>query len=192
MYPKGNNSLKVLSLYTGNYESKFYLRQISTLTNLPLKTSQNALKYLEKIKILKGKIEGKNKYFTLNLENIQTKSYLLQAEIYKTDIFLDSYPLFKPFLKEIDTNIPLIVFGSFAKFKADKNSDIDLLVISDKDSRLPFHLLPYKVHQISLSEGTFLKSFESGETLIREIESAHVILNNHSFYINFIWRSYGK
>lgn len=192
MYQKGNKGLEVISLYTGNYKARFYLRQISKLAKLPLKTCQNTLSALEKSKILKSKTEGRNKYFILNLDNIQTKSYLLQAEICKTDKFLEVYPQIKTFLKSLGTNIPLIVFGSFAKLKTTKDSDMDLLVISEKEQKLPFHILPYKVHVVSLSENSFIKAVKEQETLIKEVEENHVILNNHSFYVNVIWGHYGK
>ena len=192
MYPNRNNELEVISLFKGNYKARFYLREISKLSKIPLKTCQNALTNLEKAKILKSKIEGKNKYFSLNLENIKTKSYLQQAEIYQTDLFIEKYLPFKMFLKSIKTTAPIIVFGSFAKFKADKNSDLDLLIISDKELKLPFHLLPFKPHQINMSEKTFLKSIDQQEDLIKEVEENHIILNNHSFYVNIMWGYYGK
>ena len=129
---------------------------------------------------------------SLNLANIKTKSYLLQAEIYKTDNFLESYPQFKIFLKSLKTNILLVIFGSFARLKAGKDSDLDLLVVSEKEQNLPFHLLPYKVHQVNLSENSFVKAIKEQETLIKEIEENHIILNNHSFYINAVWDCYGK
>ena len=192
MYQKRNKGLEVIALYTGNYKAEFYLRQIAKLAKLPVKTCQNFLSQLEKDKILKGKIEGKNKYFSLNLDNIQTKSYLLQAEIHKTDLFLENYPQIKTFLKSFNTNIPIIVFGSFAKLKANKDSDIDLFIVSEKGQKLPFHLLPYKVHQVNLSENSFMKSLKEQEIIIKEIEENHVILNNHSFYVNIMWGYYGK
>jgi len=192
MYQKRNKELDVISLYRTKYNFQFYLRQISKISKLPLKTCQNVLAVLEKNKIVKGKMEGKNKYFSLNLDNIQTKSYLLQAEIYKTDNFLYVYTPFKMFLKSINNNIPLIIFGSFARLKAEKNSDVDLLIVSEKGQKLPFHLLPYKIHQITLSEGTFRKGLEKQETLIKEIEENHIILNNFSFYVNIMWDYYGK
>ena len=192
MYQKRNKELDVISLYSGNYKAEFYLRQISKLAKLPLKTCQNVLIALEKKRILKSKVDGKNKYFSLNLDNIHTKSILLQAEIYKTDIFLERYPQFKTFLKELKTNIPIIIFGSFAKLTADKDSDLDLLIISEKEQKLPFHLLPYKVHEVNLSESSFVMAVKEQETLIREIEEKHIILNNHSFYINIMWEQYGK
>ena len=192
MYLKGNKELDVISLYSGDYKSKFYLRQISKLAKLPLKTCQNILVGLEKENILKSKVEGKNKYFSLNLDNIYVKSYLLKAEIHKTDIFLEKYPEFKTFLKSVNTNSILIIFGSFAKFKADENSDLDLFIVSNKKEDLPFHLLPYKVHQNSLKEESFRKAITEKETLIKEIEENHIILNNPSSYVNIIWEYHGK
>jgi len=191
MYQKRNKELDVISLFRGNYKARFYLREISKLSKLPLKTCQNVLNSLEKDKILKGKIEGKNKYFSLNLENIKTKSYLLQSEIYQTDIFIEKYSQFKIFLKSIKTNKLIIIFGSFAKLIADKNSDLDLFIVSEKEE-LPFHLLPFKPHQVNLSEKNFLKALENQENLIKEIEENHVILNNHSLYVNVMWEQYGR
>ena len=193
MYPNRNNDLEVISLYRANYrESRFYLRQISRLAKLPLKTCQTALMNLEKAKILKSKIEGKNKYFALNLDNIKAKSNLLQAEIYRTDIFLEAYPQIKIFLKSINANIPVIVFGSFARLKADRNSDLDLLIVSGKRQKLPYHLLPYKIHKVNILESSFIKAIQQQETLIKEIEENHVSLNNHSFDVNAMWEHYGK
>ena len=192
MYLKRNNELKVIALYSGNYKSEFYLRQISKLAKIPLKTCQNSLINLEKERVLKSKTEGKNKYFTLNLDNIQTKSYLLKAEIYKTDNFLEKYPEFKTFLKSLNTNLLIIIFGSFAKFKNEKNSDLDLFIVSENEQKLPFHLLPYKIHQINLSEKSFKKALMEKETFVQEIMKNHVILNNHSSYVTILWEYHGK
>ena len=192
MYLKRNDELDIISLYTSNYLAEFYLRQISILTKIPLKTCQNALSDLERMKILKGKLEGKNKYFSLNLDNIQTKSYLLQAEIHKTDYFLGKYTTIQSFVKEINTDIPLVVFGSFAKPAVGQDFVLDLLIISNKKEKLPFHLLTFKVHREILSAAVFSKSLEVRESVTKEIENNHVILNNHSFYVNVMWRNYEK
>ena len=186
MYQNRNNELEIITLYTGDYPARFYLRQISKLSKIPLKTCQNTLLGLEKSNVLKSKIEGKNKYFYLNLDNLKTRSYLLQAEIYKTDIFLEKYPKIKLFLKSIKDNSFLVVFGSFADFTANKSSDLDLLVIQGMEKKLPFHLLPFKVHQIILTEKTFLESLNKHEKIMGEIQKNHIILNNHSFYVNAV------
>ena len=192
MYLKRNKEFDVIILYSGDYKARFYLREISKLAKIPLKTCQNILASLEKERILKSKLEGKNKYFSLNLDNIQTKSSLLKAEIYKIDVFLEKYLEFKTFLKSINTNSTIIIFGSFARLKADKNSDLDLFIISNKEEKLPSHLLPYKIHKNRLSEKSFKKAVIEKENLIKEIEANHIILNNPSLYINIMWEYYGK
>lgn len=192
MYQKGNKALDIFALFLGDYSKQFYLREISKLSGIPLRTTQRLLINLEKDKLLKSIVSGKNKYFKLNLDNTQTRLYLLEAEIHKTSLFVDKYPLLKTFLKEIKTNSLLLVFGSFAKFKANKDSDLDLLIVAKEKQELPFHLLGYKIHKIELSETDFIKAVETKETLIKEIEDKHVILNNHSFYVNVMWNYYGK
>jgi len=192
MYPNRNNELEIISLFRGDYNARFYLRQIGKLSKLPLKTCQNTLLILEKSKILKSRIEGRNKYFSLNLENIKTKSYLLRSEIYQTDRFIEKYPQFKMFLKALETTVPIIVFGSFAKFTANKNSDLDLVVISKRELKLPFHLLSFSPHRINMTKRTFLRAIKEQESLIKEIEENHIILNDHSFYVAILWGHYGK
>ena len=192
MYQKRNRELDIIALFLGDYERQFYLREISKLTKIPLKTTQTLIAHLEKGKILKGMVSGKNKYFKLNLGNLQTKFYLLQSELHRTAVFVEKYPLFKAFLKEIKANTPIIVFGSFAKFKADNDSDLDILIISKEKVKLPFHLLAYKTHDIFLDENSYMKSFEKNETFVTEVQENHVILNNHSFYVNSMWDYYGR
>ncbi len=183
--------MQVLCLYLGDYSKRLFLREISRLSGLALKTTQRILENLEKARILKSDVSGKNKYFSLNMDNIETKSLLLQAEVYQTMHFAEKYTVFKSFLKEIkNISGAIIVFGSFAKFAAGKNSDVDILIISDKRPELPSHLLPYKIHQISLSEDKLIKASEKNELLIKKIEENHVILNNHSFFVNFMWEKY--
>ena len=189
MYQKRNDELRVLGLYTCGYAKQLYLREISKFLLLPIKTTQETLKRLKGIKVLKSELRGKNKYFFLNPENAETKLYLLQAEIYKTNTFINKYPTFGLFLKNIKSNTPIIVFGSFAALTASKTSDIDLLVVGKTE--LPFHLLPNKAHTITIPERSFAAAIER-EPLFKKIEENHVVLNNHSFFVNAVWNKYVK
>lgn len=191
MYTKRNES-DIIALYLGDYRRQLYLREISKKAGIPLKTTQNLLAKLEKNNLLRSAVEGKNKYFSLNLDNIQARSILLQAEINQTTRFLERYAPIKTFLKSLRTNDTIVVFGSFAKLSAGKDSDIDILAIQKGKQEIPLHLMPYKTHVVKLTEGSFLKALEKQETLIKEIEENHVILNNHSFYVNTMWSHYGK
>lgn len=191
MYQK-RNKLDILVMYLGDYRKQFYLRELSRISNNPLKTTQNFLSRLEKEKIVKSMISGKNKYFKLNLDNIHTKLSLLNAELHKTSGFIEKYPSFKTFLKDIKTNDLIIVFGSFAKLNARLDSDLDIVVVGGKNANLPFHLLPNKVHKLEISRNNFVELMEKQEALIKEIEESHIILNNHSLYIGLMWDYYGR
>ncbi|HLD06416.1 MAG TPA: nucleotidyltransferase domain-containing protein [Candidatus Nanoarchaeia archaeon] len=191
MYQKRNNEHEIISLYRGNYAARFYLREIGKRAGLPLKTTQNALQQLERKKVLKSSTEGKNKYFFFNLDNIQAKFAVLQAEVYQTALFLEAYQPFKLFLKGLTTHAPLIVFGSFAKCQAGKDSDLDLLAVSENDD-IPVHLLPYKIHRLNMPETTFMKALREQEAVMKEIAGHHIILNNHSFFVDAMWMEYGK
>jgi predicted nucleotidyltransferase len=185
---------KILSIFCSNLKSRYHLREISKLSKIPLKTTFRYLLELEKKGIMKSKREGRNRYFELNLDNIKTKFLLQETEIYRTLLYLEKYPVFKSFLKE--TELPLctmIIFGSFAKFAATKDSDLDILIISeDEKLDLPFYILPYKIHKIILSKDEVLRGLEKGEPLLMEILSNHIILLNHSFFIDLVWWYYGK
>ncbi|MBI3412596.1 MAG: nucleotidyltransferase domain-containing protein [Candidatus Aenigmarchaeota archaeon] len=191
MFLKRNRELEILTFYLGDYANRFYLREISKRAGMPLKTTRTVTTSLEKSGVLKSNVVGKNKFFKLNMNNTQTKFYLLQAEVHKTISFLEKYPVFKTFLKDVKTDDALIVFGGFAKFATDEDSDLDLLIISKEKTTYPFYLIPYKVQKIELSERAFFKALEGQETLIKEIEENHIVLNGHSFYANAMWGYYG-
>ena len=67
---------------------------------------------------------------------------------------------------------------------------MDILLVSDQKIKLPYHLLPNKVHEIQISENNFIKSFKMKETLIKKIQEIHIILNNYSFFTNLMWNQY--
>lgn len=192
MYLKRNRELEIISLYRTGYRQSFYLRQISRLAKLPVKTVQTLLAHLEEESILTSKVDGKNKYFSLNRGNIHTKSMLLISEVYATSKFLETYTLFKTFAKSLPAGSLIVVFGSYARYKPAKHSDVDILTTLEKDQQLPGHLLPYKIHHINLTEQEFKKSAEQGETLIKEIEESHIILGNHSLYVDVMWGKDGR
>lgn len=190
MYQKRNNQLAILALYAGDYTQQFYLREISRAAGIPLKTTQDALSRLAEQRIIKSITKGKHRYFRLNLESIRTRLHLLRAEMHKTFEFLERYPAFEMFLKEMAPDVPLLVFGSFARLEAKKDSDADLLVVSSSRIKLPSHLLSHRIHEIRLSEDDFRKGLEDKEALIEEIREHHIILNGHSFFVNSLWDRY--
>ena len=76
---------------------------------------------------------------------------IFQPELRRGLARIGQSPLFKLFLKEVKTSTALVVFGSFAGFMVDKDSDVDLLVVAGVKEKFPFHLLPHSVHEVFLS-----------------------------------------
>ena len=190
MYLNWNDVWGVLSLYCRGYGRQLYLREVSRLAGLPLANVQRAAGSLVKRRILKSHVRGRQKYFSLNLDNAQTRLALLQVEVWRTSLFLEKYPQCKTFVKGT-VHIPVVVFGSFAALAADENSDLDVLTVCGKGETLPLHLIPYQVHEVRVTKTAFDKALEGQEALLKEIEENHVILSNHSFYVDMMWSRYG-
>lgn len=179
--------------YCNNLTARFHLREISRISGLPAETTARELRSLEHERVLLSRLEGRNKYFTLNLNLYRTKMYIIEAEINRTLEFLAKYPLFNTFIKSMPLfNGAVTLFGSFARAEPTKTSDVDLLVIADNDISLPLELLPKSPHKITISQSDFLKAIDNPEPLIREIAHNHIILYNHSYFVEAMWRYYGK
>jgi hypothetical protein len=188
MCRKRNNVFEVLSIYTHNYDGRYYVRELAKKTTIPLKTCQQTLEQLEQQSLLKSVIKGKHKYYSLNKERSITQLYLQQAEIYKTIRFLEHNPSFLLFHKHIRTSELIVLFGSYAKHNAQTGSDIDLLTTQQQE--LPVELLPGTPHIIFMNEQTLTTAIQEQEPLIKEVEEHHIILNNHSQYVQSQWNHY--
>lgn len=96
------------------------------------------LRELTKNKILIHKKKGRTHLFKLNLENEEVRKLIENYNLKRKQQFLESCPEFKPLLKDlvegIKSNIgphflSIILFGSVARGKTTKKSDIDILII---------------------------------------------------------------
>ncbi|MBI5798073.1 nucleotidyltransferase domain-containing protein [Candidatus Woesearchaeota archaeon] len=114
--------------YAGAYTGSF----ISQKKGLNQKTVSNYLNILEKEHILRSVTEGKNKKYSLNKENKEIlKHFILAIEHLRTIDFYKKYPLIKEVAEKIQKHIQgtALLFGSYAKGIAKKDSDIDILII---------------------------------------------------------------
>ncbi|MGD2072375.1 MAG: nucleotidyltransferase domain-containing protein [Candidatus Thorarchaeota archaeon] len=124
-------------------------------------------------------MEGRNKVFFLK-KNLQTKNYVFNAERYKQIKLLKKYPelsvIAEDILKECHEDL-IVIFGSYAKFTAEKNSDIDVYV-ETKDRKVKDRL--ESIHsRISVKIG----NFDVKSPLIKEIIKHHMILKGvEEFY----------
>jgi len=183
---------KILSLFTGNPRGRFYTRELSTKTGIATMTTQRLLKLMERENILKSKEEGKNKYFELNADNPKTMMEILNAESFKTQEIMEAYKPIKSFVKGMPPEPMIVIFGSYANGTARKDSDLDIMTVCDKAIDMPYHLVPYKIHEIKMTWQQFRQALEKSEPVIKEILKNHVILQRHSDFVEIIWRYYGQ
>ncbi len=165
-----------------NSDKALYLRDIVKRTNMPYGTVQgiiNKNKYLFDIKI-----EGENKYFSFR-NNISNKYLFHQIEIERTKVFIQKNPRLRPFIEKMqELKTPFLVFGSFAKDTACKNSDLNLLFISGK-KETPDHLCPIEIHKIFINPKKI--SELKKEALYREIIKEHVIIFGYDLFLTEVF-----
>ena len=119
-------------------------------------------------------------------DNIDNKYLFYQLEMEQTRTFIIKNPKLRPFVEKIfQLNIPALVFGSFAKGTANKDSDLDLLIISSEKD-IPEQLCPYKVHKIFIDQKNIgnLKK----EALYEEIMKDHVIISGFDLFMTEVFR----
>lgn len=142
-------------------------------------TISRILKKLTKESVVDFKQEGKNKKFFLK-ENTLTKNYILKGELYKLDKLLKKYPIMGIIIEDIlkKSNKELIIlFGSYAKLNAKKESDIDIY-IETKDRKVK-----KQVEEINSKINIKIGQFDKKSPLIKEIIENHIIIKGfEEFY----------
>ncbi len=191
---------EIIENYCSDYSKKMHVREIARLMNANHRTVSLALQKLERTKIMKYQLAGKNKIYFLNLDNILTKKFLESVELMKTVKFIERYFIIKKLLAEASKDIrsaPLIVFGSYAKGSEKKESDLDIMIIKGKNETLIIKKLEelskhynIKLHIQKTDSENFEKGLRDKDYLIIEIVKNHVILNNAEFFVDVLWRYY--
>ena len=116
-----------LEIFLELYQNQSFGRELARILNQPLKTVQRALTRLESETTIISKMIGKNRIYSL-AKNTTARYKFLEAQVYKTQKILCKYPLLKPVCSDIckTTSAPVLIFGSYAKFNAKEQSDIDI------------------------------------------------------------------
>ena len=142
-------------------------------------TVQRRLDHLFDESVLDYKRKGRNKVFFVK-KNLQARNYVFNAERYKQMELLKKYPkltvLAEDLLRRCRERL-IVIFGSYAKFTAGKDSDIDVYVETDDEKvKEEAELIHSK---IKVKTGRF----DPDSPLIKEIISNHVILRGvEDFY----------
>jgi len=149
-----------------------HLRGIAKSLNQSHTTILRKLNFLVEENVLDYRMQGKNKIFFVK-NSLQAKNYVFNAENYKMIKLIKKYPklsvIIENILKETDKEL-VILFGSYAKFSAQKDSDIDIYVeTTDKKVKEDLEDIHSKI-KVKIGE------FDKKSMLIKEIIKNHIIL----------------
>jgi hypothetical protein len=157
------------------------------------------LKEFEENKILLSKQIGKNKIFSLNLENKEVKELLSLSEKKKTLEILNKNPFIKKIYNEFTPVNPygcLILFGNYVSETEIRENIISLLYIGEINENEKKKIKEFgniygkKINLLSGTLEQFKHQLLKQSSLIKEVIKNHIILYNHDIFINEIWRFY--
>ena len=175
------NEYKVLNILNKIREPVFF-RELVKLSEVSVGGTQQVIRNY--FKFIDKQVRGRHTYYSFK-DDVQV-SYLRKIiEIVSAQNFLFKNPLFSDFFNYFTKkDIPCIIFGSYAKGRAVKGSDVDMLVLSTE--KLPEHLCPVETHTIRLSQSQFEKAVKKRETLINEISDNHIIIERFDYFTRWL------
>lgn len=129
--------LKIVRLMRKNIDLGLTISQISKLLKIGYAPAYNHIGEMEKQEIIKVSKIGNSKQCMLNLENSKTRSFLQSLDIlHKEELYNKNLKLkvVESLIYKISEKYPsevlsIVLFGSYAKETATKQSDIDVLFI---------------------------------------------------------------
>lgn len=201
MVRKATNEINIIICYRNNYKASYHTRELARLLNTNHTTLLPYLHKLEKDKILKTLVVGKNKEYSLNFDNINSKEYISLAEKNIAIEYLKKNFLIKKIYEQItilNLSNSLILFGSYVKGYATKESDIDIFCLGQVTDNQVENIKKIgktygktiNIKKASISN--FENALKSGDTLTKEIIKDHIILINSDLFVNLLWWFYGR
>jgi len=187
-----NKYFEILRFYLGDYTREIYGRELLDKIALSQKNIALTLKDLENSTILKSRITGNIKYYRLNLANLRIKDILLLVEITNKISFLEDYLKIANVFEKNDDRI-IGIFGSYAKSRPKRYSDIDVFIIGNKKNSDYDEIGKYFDLNISIkyfSEKDFRRLLKEKNNLLIEIVKNHIILYNAEKFIKLVWECY--
>ncbi|MBU2639851.1 MAG: nucleotidyltransferase domain-containing protein [Nanoarchaeota archaeon] len=160
---------------------KLTIREIAKIINADYKITHTAVKRLIEKKIVLKEIIGKSSLCYLCKYDVE----VYKAENERREEILKNKnlnQLYKEILNIKTSLFMVILFGSYAKKKETKTSDIDLLFISNDtnfENKVDniLSLIPLKTHVLVFTEEEFIKMKDSKESnVVKEVIENNIIL----------------
>lgn len=172
------SEIKIIKLLLAKKNEKFTIRKISKILKINYRIAYVNILNLEKEGIIKTNKIGNSKICELTNkfnEKIFKAEYERKEKLFKNKDFFVLYNR----LSELKFPFIALLFGSYAKGTATKNSDIDILIIGgdEKEIKMTISLLPDKIHLTFVRYDEFINMTKSKEfTVVSEALKNNIIL----------------
>jgi len=185
------NHSKVIKVLLERQNEELNIAKISKYSRIDYKNTYNIIKDLEKKNLVAVRPFGKTKRVILNKI---IHPLIFEAEYERRlDLFKRNKDFLVVYRRLSELNFPFIVllFGSHAKGKATKHSDIDLLVVCEEKRTASiqeiFDLLPLKIHPTFVNFEDFMEMLKTKEfNVVSEAVKKNIILIGIEDYYRLI------
>lgn len=191
--------LKIIDFLSRNMDRKFTINEIAKSTGEYYSFVHRTVSRLVKEGIIVIIKAGRAYLCTLNLENEKALALLQLSEIEKRDDFYQRdkelgimLEDFASSLEPKSSMLSIVLFGSYAKGSAAKESDIDILLLAkdglniEKASREIYAKYGKEINPIVMTANDFRK--QKGKALIKEIVSSHYVLYGADNFIKAVFK----
>jgi len=165
--------VKVLLKY-----KELHIRGTAKVIKQPHANVSRAMKRLLISNVVDFRLEGKNKLFRLK-KGIESLNYVYMAEHFKLLKLFEEYPFLsvitESILSKTDEKL-IMIFGSFAKYIAKKDSDIDVFIETNKRK------VKKDIESINSRLSIKIGKFDKNNLLIKEIMKDNVIVKGVEYY----------
>ena len=180
-----NKYFEIMKEFLKDYNRHIYGRELVKRVSLSQKNIALTLDELEDENILKSVNKGNIRNYSLNFLNPILTENLLYFESLRKLEFLEQNKKLIDFSREIEGDI-VCVFGSYAKKKQNKNSDLDLFVVGSIDS-LKIKRIAEKygldVQIFNVSFKGCIDSIKDKKEIFTEVLKNHVILKGTESFV---------
>lgn len=186
----------ILSAFTGDYGAKLHVRHVARMVNMNRQTVSAELKRLEDERVLNSEVMGRNKLYFINGGNPKARIFMESAENRRRLEIIEKFSFMSRLADNVDSQCIAIMFGSYAKGGARKNSDVDVIIIGGK-RKSDFGSFEKEtgktVHAFEMGEKKFIERLSEKDHLVTEAEKNHICLKNTERFVEIMWEAkYGK
>ena len=170
---QSNLRRSLLAHLYSNRSARFYVRQMASILGVDPTNLSRELSRLEREGLLRSEIEGRQRYYGINLEYPYLKPLftMLGGSV-------GLVPTLQRALKKVEGIDAAYIYGSVAKDEADASSDIDLLIIGEPEQAA-------LALEVKRAEKTLKREVNYTVLKRRELSTR---LKAHDAFITDVWR----